>query len=64
VTFLTAGGGGHGDPASRDITAVKQDIMLGYVSEERAKQDYDEAYATDRDQKRKAFLTEHDAPQR
>ena len=64
VTFLTAGGGGHGDPASRDVTAVKRDVALGYVSEERAKQDYVEAYAADRDQKREALLAEQGAPQR
>ena len=64
VTFLTAGGGGHGDPAGRDATAVKRDVALGYVSEERAKQDYGEAYAADGDQKRKALLAEQGAPQR
>jgi N-methylhydantoinase B len=40
VTFLTAGGGGYGDPAKRDVAAVERDIALGYVSEARAKQDY------------------------
>ena len=64
VTFLTAGGGGHGDPAGRDATAVKRDVSLGYVSEERANQDYGEAYAADGDQKRKALLAEQGAPQR
>ena len=48
VTFLTAGGGGHGDPAGRDATAVKRDVALGYVSEARATQDYVEAYAAER----------------
>ncbi len=64
VTFLTAGGGGHGDPADRDTTAVKRDVALGYVSEEQAKQDYGEAYGADRDQKRKVLLAEQGAPQR
>ena len=64
VTFLTAGGGGHGDPAGRDTTAVKRDVALGYVSEEQAKQDYGEAYGADRDQKRKVLLAEQGAPQR
>jgi N-methylhydantoinase B len=32
VTFLTAGGGGYGNPADRDPTALKRDIALGYVS--------------------------------
>jgi N-methylhydantoinase B len=40
VTFLTAGGGGYGDPAQRDPAVVERDIALGYVSEERAKEDY------------------------
>jgi N-methylhydantoinase B len=40
VTFLTAGGGGYGDPAKRDAAAIERDIVLGYVSEARAKRDY------------------------
>jgi N-methylhydantoinase B len=35
VTFLTAGGGGYGDPSDRDAIAVKRDVALGYVSEAR-----------------------------
>ncbi len=40
VTFLTAGGGGFGDPFARDIDLVVRDVALGYVSEEGAKRDY------------------------
>jgi N-methylhydantoinase B len=40
VTFLTAGGGGYGDPAKRDAAAIERDVALGYVSEERARRDY------------------------
>ncbi len=36
VTFLTAGGGGYGNPTERDAAAVKHDIELGYVSEEQS----------------------------
>jgi N-methylhydantoinase B len=43
ITFLTAGGGGYGDPAKRDAAAVERDIALGYVSEARAKRDYPNA---------------------
>ena len=32
VTFLTAGGGGYGNPVERDPTALKRDFVLGYVS--------------------------------
>jgi len=32
VTFLTAGGGGYGNPAEREPTALKRDFVLGYVS--------------------------------
>ncbi len=32
VTFLTAGGGGYGDPRVRDGAALRRDIALGYVS--------------------------------
>jgi N-methylhydantoinase B len=40
VTFLTAGGGGYGEPAQREAAAVRRDVALGYVSEERARRDY------------------------
>jgi N-methylhydantoinase B len=40
VTFLTAGGGGYGDPAKRAAAAVERDIALGYVSEAQARRDY------------------------
>jgi N-methylhydantoinase B len=40
VTFLTAGGGGYGDPAMRDPESVKRDVKLGYVSKQQAKEFY------------------------
>jgi N-methylhydantoinase B len=40
VTFLTAGGGGCGDPLERPIEDVVRDVELGYVSGERARADY------------------------
>ncbi|SDR96402.1 hydantoinase B/oxoprolinase family protein [Bradyrhizobium canariense] len=40
VTFLTAGGGGCGDPLERPIEDVVRDVELGYVSGERAQRDY------------------------
>ena len=40
VTFLTAGGGGYGPASQRDANAVKRDIVLGYVSTEKANRDY------------------------
>jgi N-methylhydantoinase B len=40
VTFLTAGGGGCGDPFDRPIDQVVRDVELGYISRERALQDY------------------------
>jgi N-methylhydantoinase B len=40
VTLLTAGGGGHGDPAGRDPAAVRQDVQEGYVSVEAAREQY------------------------
>ncbi len=40
VTLLTAGGGGHGDPAGRDPQAVRQDVREGYVSAETAREVY------------------------
>jgi N-methylhydantoinase B len=40
VTFLTAGGGGYGQPEKRAAVAIKRDIDLGYLSEARGRQDY------------------------
>jgi N-methylhydantoinase B len=40
VTVLTAGGGGHGDPASRDPEAVRADVADGYVSAAAARTTY------------------------
>jgi N-methylhydantoinase B len=40
VTFLTAGGGGFGDPFARDVDLVLRDVALGYVTPEGAARDY------------------------
>ncbi|MBI3707709.1 MAG: hydantoinase B/oxoprolinase family protein [Proteobacteria bacterium] len=40
VTFLTAGGGGWGEPRIRDGTAIADDIVHGYVTVEAARRDY------------------------
>ena len=40
VVFLTAGGGGWGDPLERDPEGVKNDVIEGYVSLEAARQHY------------------------
>ncbi|WP_306205468.1 hydantoinase B/oxoprolinase family protein [Actinoplanes sp. RD1] len=40
VTLLTAGGGGHGDPAARDPEAVRRDVAEGYVSARAARDVY------------------------
>lgn len=39
-TRPSAGGGGYGDPLERDPDAVKEDVIDGYVSVERARKDY------------------------
>jgi N-methylhydantoinase B len=36
VTFLTAGGGGYGDPHARAADAVKRDVAEGLISAEAA----------------------------
>ncbi|MCS5722878.1 hydantoinase B/oxoprolinase family protein [Herbiconiux sp. CPCC 203407] len=36
IRLLTAGGGGHGDPADRDPALVRRDVSEGYVSREAA----------------------------
>ena len=40
VTRPSAGGGGLGDPLTRDLETVCEDVADGYVSIERAKKDY------------------------
>ena len=40
ISFISAGGGGYGDPFERDPQAVEQDVQYGYVSVEKAKLDY------------------------
>jgi N-methylhydantoinase B len=40
VTFLTAGGGGYGDPHERAPAAVRYDVEAGVVSAEKSAQDY------------------------
>jgi len=40
IQFQSAGGGGFGDPLERDPEAVEQDVFNGYVSLEKALDDY------------------------
>jgi len=40
VTIATAGGGGYGNPLERDPEMVEADVMEGYVSLEKANEDY------------------------
>ena len=40
VTLLTAGGGGHGDPADRDPAAVRHDVAEGNVPADAARDTY------------------------
>ncbi len=40
VTIDAAGGGGYGNPLERDPEMVERDVLEGYVSLERAKEDY------------------------
>jgi len=40
ITIRTAGGGGHGSPADRDVVAVRRDVAEGYVSREAARDVY------------------------
>lgn len=40
ITFLTAGGGGYGDPRNRSRTDLEEDIANGLVSAEAAARDY------------------------
>jgi N-methylhydantoinase B len=40
VTVELPGGGGYGSPAARDPERVRDDVRAGYVSLERAREDY------------------------
>ena len=40
VTIDAAGGGGHGDPLERDPELVERDVNDGYITLERAKENY------------------------
>ena len=40
ISFYSAGGGGYGDPLKRDPAAVEKDVRYGYVSVEKAREDY------------------------
>lgn len=40
VEIVTPGGGGYGDPATRDTAAVKEDLLEGYITSDRAQADY------------------------
>ncbi len=40
VVMQSAGGGGFGDPLARDPKRVRQDVLAGYVSRERARDGY------------------------
>ncbi|MCP4367871.1 MAG: hydantoinase B/oxoprolinase family protein [Deltaproteobacteria bacterium] len=40
ISFTSAGGGGYGNPFERDPKAVERDVQYGYISIEKAKQEY------------------------
>ena len=40
ISFISAGGGGYGDPFLRDPKAVEKDVRYEYVSIEKARQEY------------------------
>jgi N-methylhydantoinase B len=40
IAFYSAGGGGFGNPLKRDIAAVERDVLDGYVSLDKAREDY------------------------
>jgi N-methylhydantoinase B len=49
IVSVTAGGGGYGDPRERDAALVREDVLAGWVSEERAKEIYGVVFHGDRE---------------
>jgi N-methylhydantoinase B len=47
MSFRTAGGGGYGPPAEREVERVAADVIEGYVSMEAAARDYGVVVGTD-----------------
>ena len=45
VTFMTAGGGGYGDPAGRDLASIEADLAEGLITPAAAARDYGYAHA-------------------
>ncbi len=40
MTIDAAGGGGCGNPLERDLEMIERDVLEGYVSLEKAREDY------------------------
>ena len=40
IVAASPGGGGYGPPLARDLDEVERDLNLGYITPERAEQDY------------------------
>ena len=47
VRLETPGGGGFGDPATREPALVARDVRLGYVTREAAERDYEVTFNAD-----------------
>jgi N-methylhydantoinase B len=47
VLMRSAGGGGYGDPLIRDVTLIAEDLRLGYITREAARDTYGVALAGD-----------------
>jgi N-methylhydantoinase B len=47
LRISTSGGGGWGDPLERPLEAVRDDVLNGFVSSERAQADYGVSFAAD-----------------
>ncbi len=52
ISFRTGGGGGYGNPLERDASLVRRDVMLGYVSEEKAREAYGVLISSNDDDRR------------
>jgi len=62
IIFSNPGGGGYGNPMERDPEMVEEDVINGYVSPEKAKEDYGVVNIKEPHEKLEKATSEDEAP--